>query len=177
MVDVTEQVGLEVKHIQCVPNTRKLRNAAGWISSCSALSLVAPASCSQSVTEEIKVDVGVTFLRSQFSSISFSLWNVTVWFCMFGSLILWFNIANTGTYHWKGSWARCKFWKLPNSFFTSRWNDVFVFNFVWLCAKISVKNFLTLWQMSQTFTLCLVLEQASLYLCFLPIVYIISIDQ
>jgi hypothetical protein len=60
-------------HVQCVPNTRKLRNAADRISSYSALSLVAPTSCSQSVTEEIKVDVGVTFLRAQFNSLSFSL--------------------------------------------------------------------------------------------------------
>jgi hypothetical protein len=39
----------------------------------SALSLVAPASCSQSVTVEIEVHVGVTFLRAQFNSLSFSL--------------------------------------------------------------------------------------------------------
>jgi hypothetical protein len=60
--------------VQCVPNTRKLSNAAGRISIYSTLSLVVPASCSQSVTEEIKkVHVGVTFLRAQFNTLSFSL--------------------------------------------------------------------------------------------------------
>jgi hypothetical protein len=55
-----------IDKIQCVPITRKLRNAAGRISVYSALSLVAPASCSESVTVEIKkVHVGVILLRAQ----------------------------------------------------------------------------------------------------------------
>jgi hypothetical protein len=54
--------------IQCVPITRKLRNAAGRISVYSALSLVAPVSCSESVTVQIKkVHVGVILLRAQFN--------------------------------------------------------------------------------------------------------------
>jgi hypothetical protein len=58
--------------LQCVPITRKLRKAAGRISVYSTLSLVAPASCSESVTVEIKkVHVGVILLRAQFSSFFF----------------------------------------------------------------------------------------------------------
>jgi hypothetical protein len=58
--------------IHCVPITRKLRNAAGRISVYSVITLVGPASCSESVTVEIKkVHVGVIFLRAQFSSFFF----------------------------------------------------------------------------------------------------------
>jgi hypothetical protein len=59
-------------YIHCVPIMRKLRNATGRISGYSALSLAAPDSCSESVTVDIKkVDVGVMFLRAQFSSLFF----------------------------------------------------------------------------------------------------------
>jgi hypothetical protein len=60
--------------IQCVPITRKLRNAAGRISVYSVITLIGAANCSESVTVEIKkVHVGVIFLRAQFSSFFFFL--------------------------------------------------------------------------------------------------------
>jgi hypothetical protein len=56
-------------NIHCVPIMRKLRNATSRISVYSVITLAAPASCSESVTVEIKkVHVGVIFLRAQFSS-------------------------------------------------------------------------------------------------------------
>jgi hypothetical protein len=61
-----------LRNIQCVPITRKLRNAAGLISVYSASSLVGPDSCSESVAVQIKkVHVEVMFLRAQFSSFFF----------------------------------------------------------------------------------------------------------
>jgi hypothetical protein len=86
--------------LQCVPNTRKLRNATSRISIYSAIRLVGPASCSESVTVEIeKVHDGVIFLCAQFSSFFFFvISNVHYW----SENIYYWNT------HTKRAYAKCR---------------------------------------------------------------------